>query len=445
MHQPSLFQLTDYYSSKWYNFQNTELGRIYNTIPWESLGKCLPEERTNRTGPSRWFGNAGFFGVMFLKHYTGLSDEKLVDRINTDWAFQLFCGLLIEDNERIRDKTIVSRIRGAIAKEADLDSVQNILIAHWKGDMANQHTLFMDASCFESYIRFPTDVKLLWESCQWVFEKQIFSLCKELGIKRPRSKYRDQEQKQLNYSRRKKKTYKQGKVRRRSLLYLLEKGLGQLEELHAQYHDQIDFGTTYYTHLSTIKKVLEQQQALFDDSQTKIEGRIVSLHKPYVRPIKRGKENKSVEFGMKVHMLQVDGVDLIDIMSFKNFNECTRLKDSIVKHKQWFEECHQLGADRIYATNENRRFITENAIFTNFPRKGKNTDGKEERELRKILGNIRSTHLEGSFGNHKNHYQLRKVKAHNESTEKVWVFFGVMTANAVNLSKRKPPGMAKAA
>jgi len=45
--------------------------------------------------------------------------------------------------------------------------------------------------------------------------------------------------------------------------------------------------------------------------------------------------------------------------------------------------------------------------------------------------------LEGSFGNEKNHYGLRKVKALSEGTEKVWVFFGIMTANALQMSKRK--------
>ncbi|MEM0940786.1 MAG: transposase, partial [Bacteroidota bacterium] len=41
-------------------------------------------------------------GVMFLKHYTNLSDEKLIDRINTDWAMQLFCGLLLSENEQLK-------------------------------------------------------------------------------------------------------------------------------------------------------------------------------------------------------------------------------------------------------------------------------------------------------------------------------------------------------
>jgi IS5 family transposase len=73
---------------------------------------------------------------------------------------------------------------------------------------------------------------------------------------------------------------------------------------------------------------------------------------------------------MKVHMLQVDGLSFLDAMSFNNFNETTRLKLSVLKHKAVFGNTSQLGADRIYATNSNRRYCTGNRIFTCFPKKG---------------------------------------------------------------------------
>ena len=55
--------------------------------------------------------------------------------------------------------------------------------------------------------------------------------------------------------------------------------------------------------LRTIMKILVQQTFLLTHQPFELKDRIVSLHKPYVRPIVRGKENKSVEFGMKVHMM----------------------------------------------------------------------------------------------------------------------------------------------
>ena len=145
---------------------------------------------------------------------------------------------------------------------------------------------------------------------------------------------------------------------------------------------------------------------------------------------------------MKAPMLQVDGITWFDRMEFKAFNECKKLKSSVIKHKMIFKDSHQLAADRIYATNENRRYLSQKQVFHTFVPKGKPAakdvkQSKANASLKKQLDNVRSTHLEGAFGNHKNHYGLRKVKALKESTERVWVFFGVMSANAVLITKRK--------
>src|SRR5690606_23120922 len=94
----------------------------------------------------------------------------------------------------------MTRVRKYIEEHCEWERIQEVLLDCWKRDVDNSHVLLMDATCYESYIRFPTDVKLLWESCHWVFEKQLYRLCKVFRIKRPRSKYTDQKRKQLAYS-----------------------------------------------------------------------------------------------------------------------------------------------------------------------------------------------------------------------------------------------------
>ncbi len=163
----------------------------------------------------------------------------------------------------------------------------------------------------------------------------------------------------------------------------------------------------------------------------------MSIYKPYIRPIVRGKENKPVEFGIKVHKMQVGGINIIEHDSYDAFNECKRLKISILKHKKMFGECSHLSADKIYATNENRKYCTKNKIQTNFCRKGAGKDDKLTKKIKDILNKQRSTSLEGSFGTEKEHYLLNKIKAHNPKTEKVWLFFGIHTANAVKIVRRR--------
>ena len=432
--QNQLFQPFEYLNPKWYIFKETQLGKVYDSIPWDQLSELLPGEHRGPGAP-RWFSAAGMFGLMFLKAYLRISDEKLIERFNTDWSLQIFCGKLLRDDQKIRDKAIISRIRSYLSEHVDLFYLQDILIQHWKRDMNNTHVLLMDATCYESYVRFPTDVKLLWESCQWVFEKQLYKWCRLLSVKRPRSKYKEQKEKQRSYDRRRKKTFKLGMKRKRSLIYLLDKGLSQLQEL---FNNNPDIHLNPYDrqYIRTIRKVLEQQKFLLTHPPKELKDRIISLPKPYVRPIIRGKENKRVEFGMKVHMLQVDGICIIDKMDFNAFNESTRLRFSVLKHKSLFGKCNQLGADRIYATNANRRYATDHKIFTSFPKKGPRTDLPQEINLRKILSSARATVMEGSFGTHKQHYGLDKIKAKGANREMLWAFFSVMTSNAVLMGKR---------
>ncbi len=429
-----LFQPEEFITPKWYLFKDSKLGRIYNCIPWDQLAACLPDENRGPGAP-RWFSAQGMFGLMFLKSYLNISDEKLIERFNTDWSLQLFCNKLLDDRQKIRDKAIVSRIRTYVAEHTDWQVLQEILINHWKRDMNNTHVLLMDATCYESYIRFPTDVKLLWESSHWIFEKQLYRWCKVLSLKRPRSKYLDQKRRQIDFDRRRRKSYRLAMKRKKALIYLLEKGIDQLQSV-LDANPQIQLKQSERGYLRTIKKVLEQQQFLLTHPAKELKDRIVSLPKPYVRPIIRGKETKRVEFGMKAHLLQVDGICLIDHLSFNAFNESTRLKISTLKHRSTFSNLHQLGADRIYATNANRKYLTGKKVFTCFPRKGHQIDTKAEKQLRSAIANQRATVMEGSFGIHKISYGLNKVKAKNKKNEMLWVFFAVMTANAVKISKQ---------
>ncbi|WP_254411660.1 transposase [Dyadobacter diqingensis] len=390
--QFTLFPLDFEYTSKWYNFKTTELGRIHDCVDWDGLTALLPKKETLRGAPS-WLPQKGLLGMMFLKHYTGLSDEKLLARFNTDWAMQLFCGMLLTDNESIKDNSFISKVRCYLGRNVDMIEVQKVLIKAWKKEIPDKNVLLMDATCYEVHLRFPTDVKILWESCGWIWEKKISELCKLNKLRLPRSKYKEQKIKTTTYSKIRKKTHRKTKARKNALLKLLAKGIEIYQDLLNQVHGrgltEIDSKT-----FKTIKLVYQQQKHHFNHPNAKIKDRIVSIYKPYIRPIVRGKENKPVEFGLKAHKLQVGGISILEHVSYKAFNECKRLKTSILKHKIIFGQCSHVGADAIYATNENRKFTTKEAIITNFIRKGRGKDDKPTKLIKTVLNKERSTRLE---------------------------------------------------
>ena len=80
--------------------------------------------------------------------------------------------------------------------------------------------------------------------------------------------------------------------------------------------------------IDTIKKVYYKQYAWFNKG-IKPKKRIISLHKAYLRPIVRGKEIKSVEFGAKVNKIQIGGISFLEHLSFNAFDEGTRIESSV--------------------------------------------------------------------------------------------------------------------
>ena len=108
-------------------------------------------------------------------------------------------------------------------------------------------------------------------------------------------------------------------------------------------------------------------------------------------------------------------------------------------HKRLFGvEAKKVGGDTGYAGTDNRDYCKENGIQTSFVKRGRPfSEEKKGKDLvRKELARVRATAMEGSFGTQKEHYDLRRVKARTKLTEILYIFFGIHTANVVQLADR---------
>ena len=411
------------------SFKESELGKLHSVFPFDRIAKSVGlSER--RLGRRNIFTPSAKIALMVLKSYTGFSDRQLVEHLNGNIHYQLFCGIMIDPPFPITNYKIVSAIRNEIASVLDIDALQEVLASHWKPYLENLHVCMTDATCYESHMRFPTDMKLLWESLEWLY-RHICLHCRELGIRRPRNKYADVAESYLSYCRKRKRKASRTRMLKRRMIRLLEKLLMQRDGIHREHGTSLRYTQDYQKRLSIIRKVLVQEKEMFEGG--KVSDRIVSIDRHYIRPIVRGKEIKSVEFGAKVNNIQIDGISFIEHISFKAFNEGIRLKDCIrMQQKLMNVRVRCVAADSIYANNANRKFCTKYGISTSFVRKGKAAKDEPLRKvLRSELSRERATRLEGSFGTQKQHYSLARIKARNKKTEILWVFFGIHTANAV--------------
>ena len=189
------------------SFHESELGRLHSVFPFERMAKAAGLSRQH-PGRRNIFSPSAKIALMVVKAYTGFSDRQLVEHLNGNIHYQMFCGIMIDPSSPITNFKIVSAIRNEIASRLDIDTLQDVLASHWKPYLDNLHVCMTDATCYESHLRFPTDMKLLWESIEWLY-RHICGHCRELGIRRPRNKYADVSESYLSYcKKRKRKAFK---------------------------------------------------------------------------------------------------------------------------------------------------------------------------------------------------------------------------------------------
>jgi len=430
------------YSELYASFLQTRLGELYQAVPWKEMVSCF-DLKQNKKGPQSTFSPRGKIALMFLKHYVGCSDEKLMEHLNANAHYQIFCDVIISPLHPIKNFKIISEIRCELGLKLDIPKLQSVLIDKWKPYMTNLDSICCDATCYESDIRYPTDIKLVWEAVAWNY-KNLKRISSRLRVRTARTKMIKWTKRYMNYSKSRKPSRKSKRSLRRGLLKLLKKINDILSDLEKQVIEEQT--TTYCERRHTSKLILNQQHDYFFEG-IKPKDRVVSMDKPYLRPIVRGKEVNKVEFGAKVNKFQVDGIGFIEHISFDAYNEGTRLKSTIwTAQKLLRKKVKIVGADAIYATNANRTFVTKHGIKTDFKRKGKPSRHKDHYALlSKMITKERATRLEGSFGTDKEYFLLKRIKARTKQTEILWIFFGIHTSNGLQIGKRMSKSLARAA
>ena len=436
------FEGFDFYDLFRVTFESSELGRMKRLLPLREMAVnfgIMPERYERKRGPKPFFSPEGKVALMFLKMYTGLSAPKLMEQLNGNVHYQLFCDIYINPLRPLKNYKLIDDIAMELSGKLKIQQQQDILAEAWKPYMKDLDTFYTDATCYESEMRYPTDQKLLWECCEKAYSIMC-NACQRLGIHRPRTKYLDVEKANLTYVKQRKHSKSQQRKITRRLINLLGKILAEIRKVGRENDSEDVLTDKEKTVMDIITKVYRQQKNHFENGNPResIPNRIVSVSKPYVRPIVRGKEVKPVEFGAKCNNIQVDGISFIEKLSFNAFNEGTRLAHSIKMHKRLFKvDVKKIGGDTGYAGTVNRDLCKELGIQTSFVNRGRPSAEKKEKDfVRQELARVRATAMEGSFGTQKEHYAMRRIKARTKKTEILYIFFGIHTANVVHLAER---------
>jgi hypothetical protein len=172
---------------------------------------------------------------------------------------------------------------------------------------------------------------------------------------------------------------------------------------------------------------------MYNTGTHRIDDRIVSIHQPWVRPIVRGKQTASVEFGAKISIGMCDGYSRIERLDWDAYSEAADLIAAAERHlERTGHYPERILADKIYRNRKNLQYCELNGIRLNGPKLGRPPQDKalyteQKRQEREEAGERNA--VEGKFGEGKRRYGLGRVMTRLQNTSEVTIHVTFLVMN----------------
>jgi len=457
---------------------------ISKVIPWDDLAKVYINQLNSHSGRESIDARM-VIGALIVKHKLGLDDRGTVAMISENVYLQYFCGLSSFQTEVPFHPTVFVDIRkrmGALSfdkwneiiiKKSDElkpekkrmitkdDSSEDPIDKNTTGKKkSNKGTLKIDATVANQKIVYPTDAGLL-NTARKETERLIDLLYQQSSYtKKPRTYRRKAATEYLDFSKNRRKP--KAKIRKfiRKQLGYVKRNLSHIDKLLD--HIRKNRENTLLTNKDSmtpealpnalkfplpwrdqkiywvIQLLYKQQQYMYDEKTHSVKDRIVNIYQPYVRPIPRGKDKVSTEFGAKISASEVDGFSRVEHISWDNFNEATDLELQVESFKKTYGHYPELLlADQIYLNRKNRKYLKDKDIrivgkpLGRPPKEELNAYQKRKQKKERNQRNL----IEGKFGQGKNAYGLSDIKAKRKDTSESWIGVIFFVMNLVSLMK----------
>ena len=109
------FDFYDLYRS---TFEQSDLGRIKKLLPLREMAEnfgLVSKSLRPKLGRRSYFTPEGKVALMFLKMYTGLSCPKLMEQLNGNIHYQMFCDVIIDPTRPLTNYKLLDDIMMELA------------------------------------------------------------------------------------------------------------------------------------------------------------------------------------------------------------------------------------------------------------------------------------------------------------------------------------------
>jgi hypothetical protein len=429
--------------------------KLAQVVPWDKFASAYIAMMNSD------FGRPGIspriiLGALIIKHLEKLDDRGVIQAIEENIYMQYFVGLKGFTVDPVFDPSLFVEIRKRVGHK-QFDTLSAELIRSVKGTKDNRHNkkkrkdgtdtpenhgkLQADATVADQYITYPTDNGILNESrkkCEKLIDK-LYAYSDSQGIK-PRTYRRTMDQAYLSYSKKKKKSEGTHRKMTRKLLESVRRDISHINsllDLSEARGDQFPLTHKDQRLFWIIRLAYEQQRYMYDNDTHSCPDRIVSIYQPHVRPVPRGKIKSQIEFGSKLGVSLDDGFARINTFSWDAYHEGGDLIEQVEEYRRlhgYYPELVQV--DKIYATQENRRWLKERFIRITAPPLGRRPAKEKQSYYQKRKARKEAAernHIEGKFGQGKNGYALNQIRARLKETSESWIACIFFVMNLIHL------------
>jgi len=401
--------------------------RIAELIPWEELEEEYAKHFSDLGRPAS--DCQLVIGLLLLKHMTGLSDEAVVEEVLENPYMQAFCGFEQFVTEEFLDSSTLTKMRERLGVEFFKELEKKTYKVLIERKIIKAKGMLVDATVFPEEIKYPNDVGLLNDVREWLV-RNIKRLGKAIG-KKYRTYCRRARKEYLNFSKKRTKTKKVIQKAKKQMLQYVRRNIEQLREaIEVVRAEGQRVKQKIMERLEVAEKIYHQQLEMYKERVNRVKERIVSFHRPYVRPIKRGKVGKRVEFGGKGALVHVGGFLFLDYFAHEAFAEEQFLAEHLLGYAERFGKLPPyMSMDTKYGTQENRDLAEETKVRASFRPRGRPPKKSKAQECWYKRKQKERNWIEGSFGHGKQHYRLDRVRYSIKDGSEMWVRAGILAMN----------------
>lgn len=421
-------------------------------MPWEALTEVYNEALSSHAGRPGLRARLAV-GALIIKHMLKLSDEETIEQIRENPYLQYFLGYPCYRYDHGFEPSLFVTIRKRLGK-ASLSTINQLFVDHTKRPAKSKSPvakgteppevdseevverrgmLLVDATVAPSDIKYPTDLDLLNQSRE--FSERIIDKLYEPspGKVKPRTYRRKAHKAYLSVSKKRRKSGKEVRRGVKAQLGFVARNIRTIDRMLDEKEGPFPLSYKDQRRLWIIREVYRQQEEMYRTKSNRIDGRIVSISQPYVRPIVRGKAGAKVEFGAKISASVVDGNVFLDRIGWDAYNESADIPTQVKNYFERFGYCPEVViADKIYGSRKNRNYLKKQNIRYSGAPLGrpakKSAKSKKAAKQRKEEAGIRNR-IEGAFGVGKRRFGLGLVMTKLRETSETWIAMVIFVMN----------------